>query len=114
MRRIKSCPANICMMVNNKKDNYNLKKNFLDKSKKIKNIIVGVSDNIFTETKNNFPDNFNNDIPYSIIIDIINNFIINKINKKNIQNLIISLIIKLIINSSYHQIIIILKQINMH
>ena len=66
------------MMVNNKKDNYNLKKNFLDKSKKIKNIIVGVSDNIFTETKNSFPDNFNNDIPYSKL----NNFINNKIDNK--------------------------------
>ena len=139
MRRIKSAPANIALMINKKIKNVNVnksinvntnestnesnniikyeiipiqnKKNIINYNKKIKTTISGIISDSFIETNKYIPSTDTYTLNY--LIEFINTFITNKFSKKNIENLIVSLMIRFIASLIYHDIIIKVKD-NIH
>ena len=125
MRRIKSAPANICEMINRKKENsINTKKEVilinqnkndkhvqklysLQNKKKITSTLSGIISDTFIETNKFIPETDN--YYYGTIIEIINNFLTNKFNRNNAETLFLSLFIRFIVGHAYHDILVKVK-----
>lgn len=130
MRKIKSAPANLCEMKNNKISKLNkeqenviiIKNNIVDtnklsicekkyqiqSNKKTKNRIINILSDSLYETNKIFPQTYNYNL--NILFEFISNFMNNKVTKVNLENFLISIMIRIIIGHGYHDILVKVKE----
>ena len=131
MKRVKSAPANLALLKNNKKcltnffdrkcvfpvnnSNYKEFENENDKlavpnkitvlnKKKKSSILTGIITDTYFEFSKSLPyiDNYY----FNALIDIINNFVSNKFNKQNLENLLLSIFIRFFFSTIFHDLLI--------